>query len=229
VQPLSAVKPWAVNLGNHETYDTANGIVAISARYRFHGMPFPVGSPDDIWYFSYEVGPAHIISVSSFYPGGFGPASPLTVWLKKDLATVDRSRTPWLLVSLHAPWYNSNTEHQGDGEAMRVALEPVFIAAGVNAIFCGHVHSYERSYPVNNNAVVPAGQGIVHFNLGDAGASLYTKWLKTPSWSAFHSASFGHGEFEILNATHGHFTWHQNAQQEPVVSDETYVINTHTS
>jgi hypothetical protein len=54
-QPLAAVKPWAVNLGNHETYDTANGIVAISARYRYHGMPFPPGSPDDIWYFSYEV------------------------------------------------------------------------------------------------------------------------------------------------------------------------------
>jgi hypothetical protein len=40
------------------------------------------------------------------------------------------------------------------------------------------VRSYERSYPVNNNVVVPAGQGIVHFNLGDAGASLYTTWLK---------------------------------------------------
>ena len=133
---------------------------------------------DDIWYFSYEVGPAHIISISSFYPGGFGPSSPLTLWLKKDLATVSRSVTPWLLVSLHAPWYNSNTAHQGDGEAMRVAIEPILIAAGVNAIFPGHVHSYERTTPVNNNAVVPAGQGIVHFNIGDAGASLYKTFQK---------------------------------------------------
>ena len=100
------------------------------------------------------------------------------MWLKADLAAVSRARTPWLLVSLHAPWYNSNSEHQGDGEAMRQALEPTLVAAGVNAIFPGHVHSYERSTPVDNNKVVPAGQGIVHFNIGDAGASLYTTWLK---------------------------------------------------
>lgn len=132
-QPLAATKPWAVNLGNHETYDKANGIEAISARYRYSGMPFPAGSPDEcvdnacmcpssaphpvcpcsIWYFSYEVGPVHLISVSSFYPGGFGPTSPLTLWLQKDLAAVSRSRTPWLLVSLHAPWYNSKQVDPG--------------------------------------------------------------------------------------------------------------------
>ena len=53
-------------------------------------------------YFSYEVGPAHIISLASFYPGGFGASSPLTQWLQNDLASIDRSKTPWVLVSLHA-------------------------------------------------------------------------------------------------------------------------------
>lgn len=72
---------------------------------------------------------------------------------------------------------------QGDGEAMRVSLEPTLIAAGVNAVFAGHVHAYERSFPVDNNTVVPAGQGgIVHFNIGDAGASLYTTWLPVRPW-----------------------------------------------
>ena len=33
-------------------------------------------------------------------------------WLEEDLATVDRSRTPWLIVLLHAPWYNSYNAHQ---------------------------------------------------------------------------------------------------------------------
>lgn len=47
-----------------------------------------------------------------------------------------------------------------------------------------------------------------------------------PTWSAFRSASFGHGEFELLNNTHAHFTWHENKDGEPVVSDEYYVINT---
>lgn len=224
--PLTASKPMAINLGNHELYDNANGVLAISARTRFNGMPYPAGSKDDCFYFSYEVGPTHVISVSSFYPLGFGANSPLTVWLLNDLKTVDRTKTPWVIVSLHAPWYNSNTEHQGDGEPMRVGLEAMMISAGVNAIFCGHVHAYERSAPVNNKQVVPAGQGIVHFNVGDAGADLYTSWLSPiPAWSAYHSATFGHGEFQIANATHAQFTWHRNQDDEPVVTDSYWVIN----
>ena len=129
-----------------------------------------------------------------------------------------------LAVCSRAPrrWYNSNTAHQGDGEPMRVAFEPLFVAAKVDAIFTGHVHSYERSLPVANNKVDEKA-GITHFNIGDAGASLYTSWLKTPSWSAFHKASFGHGQFAILNATHAHWTWHENSNGESQISDEYYV------
>jgi biopolymer transport protein ExbD len=62
---------------------------------------------DGAMYFSYEVGPVHVISVSSFYPTeanpDFSDNSPITVWTKADLASIDRSRTPWVIVSLHAP------------------------------------------------------------------------------------------------------------------------------
>ena len=198
--------------------------MAISSQYRFAGMPFQ-GRKDGCMYFSYEVGPAHVISLASFYPGGFGAASPLVAWLKGDLAAIDRSKTPWVLVSLHAPWYNSNTAHQGDGEGMRQALEGMLAAGGVAAFFTGHVHSYERSLPVLNNRVVAPGAGPVHFNIGDAGAGLYTSWKATPAWSAFHSAQFGHGELALLNATHAHWTWHRNADAETVVADEVFVDN----
>ena len=26
-------------------------------------------------------------------------------WLRKDLAAVDRERTPWLIAVIHPPWY----------------------------------------------------------------------------------------------------------------------------
>jgi hypothetical protein len=29
-------------------------------------------------------------------------------WLAGDLATIDRERTPWVVVIMHVPWYNSN-------------------------------------------------------------------------------------------------------------------------
>lgn len=35
-----------------------------------------------------------------------------------------------VFAALHAPWYNSNTAHQQEGETMRVAVEPLFYAGG---------------------------------------------------------------------------------------------------
>jgi hypothetical protein len=93
-----------------------------------------------------------------------------------------------------------------------LGLEQLFIDAGVSAIFSGHVHAYERSTPVNNNKVVAPGPGgIVHFNVGDAGAGLYMTWQSPqPQWSAFRNATWGHGRFVVLNGTHAEWTWHMN-------------------
>jgi hypothetical protein len=128
---------------------------------------------------------------------------------------------------IHAPWYNSNTQHQGDGEGMRQALEAKLVAAGVSVVVSGHVHSYERSFPVSNNAVVPPGPGgMTHLNIGDGGASLYTTWLSPqPAWSALRNATWGHGELSVWNATHAGWSWHMNGQSEPVVTDAVTILN----
>ena len=60
-------------------------------------------------------------------------------WLKKDLAKVDRSRTPWLIVGMHAPWYNSNVAHQGEVESMRSSMETLLFENGVDAVFAGEL------------------------------------------------------------------------------------------
>ena len=166
-------------------------------------MPVPKGSADGVEFFSYNAGPVHVVTLASFYAGGFGAGSPMTVWLDADLTAVNRSFTPWVVVVLHAPWYNSNTAHTNDGQTMRRAYEATFIQHGVNAVFSGHVHAYERSHPVDNLAVVPAGQGIIHVTVGDGGAGLYKSWLAEPAWSAYRSATFGHAEVNFMNKTHG--------------------------
>ena len=38
---------------------------------------------------------------------------------------------------MHAPWYNSNYNHQGEGEAMRVAMEELLYEHGVDVVFAG--------------------------------------------------------------------------------------------
>ena len=36
------------------------------------------------------------------------PGVPLYDWLVSDIAAIDYETTPWVVVTLHAPWYNSS-------------------------------------------------------------------------------------------------------------------------
>lgn len=46
---------------------------------------------------------------------------------------------------LQAPWYNSNTAHQGEVDDMREDLEPILYEHGVDAVFAGnHLKSEEH-------------------------------------------------------------------------------------
>ncbi len=37
----------------------------------------------------------------------FSPQSAQVAWLKADLAAFSRARTPWLIATFHATWYNT--------------------------------------------------------------------------------------------------------------------------
>jgi hypothetical protein len=42
--------------------------------------------------------------------GPFAPSGAQLAWLKKDLASVDRKKTPWVIAAGHRPWYVSTSE-----------------------------------------------------------------------------------------------------------------------
>lgn len=70
-------------------------------------------------------------------------------WLKEELKRVDREKTPWLIVLMHAPMYSSNVNHFMEGESMRAAFESWFVEYKVDLVFAGHVHAYERSVHIS--------------------------------------------------------------------------------
>lgn len=47
----------------------------------------------------------------------------------------------------------------------------------------------------------------------------------SPEWSVFREASFGHGELQMVNSTHAHWTWHRNDDDEPTKSDEVWLTS----
>lgn len=71
--------------------------------------------------------------------------TPQWLWLKEEFERVDREKTPWLIVLMHAPMYNSYNSHFMEGESMRVMFESWFCRYKVDIVFAGHVHAYERS------------------------------------------------------------------------------------
>jgi hypothetical protein len=69
----------------------------------------------------------------------------LTDWLVNDLAAAKGAT--WRFVSFHQPGFNSSKSHFGE-QYMRT-LAPIFEAGKVDVVFNGHVHNYQRSYPLH--------------------------------------------------------------------------------
>lgn len=74
-----------------------------------------------------------------------GTYTPQYEWLQDEFERVNRSKTPWLIVLNHSPWYNTFDYHYMEGETMRVQFESWFVQNKVDIVFSGHVHGYERS------------------------------------------------------------------------------------
>lgn len=222
VQPLASAKPFMVTQGNHEKERILffkSPFQAYNSRWK---MPYEESGSSSNLYYSFEVSGVHVIMLGSY--ADYDEDSEQYAWLKEDLSKVDRERTPWLIALLHVPWYNSNYAHQGEGDGMKTIMEPILYAAGVDILFAGHVHAYERSERVYNNALNHCG--AVHITIGDGGnrEGLAQRYHQPkPLWSVFREASFGHGELKIVNATHAFWSWHRNEDDEPVKSDQVWI------
>ena len=74
-------------------------------------------------------------------------------WLEKELTASD---SPWKIAFFHHPLYSSGGRH-GSEVDLRAQLEPLFLKYGMNVVFAGHEHFYERLQPQ---------KGIYYFTAG---------------------------------------------------------------
>nr|XP_023657946.1 acid phosphatase type 7 isoform X2 [Paramormyrops kingsleyae] len=213
VESIAAYVPYMTCPGNHEyRYNFSN------YKNRF-SMP---GDTEGLWY-SWDIGPAHIISFSTevyFYPEfGKDLISKQYEWLKKDLEEASnpskRQTRPWIITMGHRPMYCSNADKDDCTmfeSIVRRSLEDLFYLYGVDLELWAHEHTYERLWPVykykvyNGSAEEPYvnPRAPVHIITGSAGCrEKHDGFIPKPrDWSALRSTDYGYTRMQVLNSTH---------------------------
>jgi hypothetical protein len=116
--------------------------------------------------FSYDYGNSHWLILDSNSNVDWTNKD-LQEWVRKDLSS---SKATWKFVMFHQPPFTSHGKH-GKEQRMRL-MTRIFEECGVDVVFNGHAHLYERSYPLKFT-VSPKADG----SLIGADGSVDGTWL----------------------------------------------------
>lgn len=225
IEPIAAYVPYMVSPGNHEfNYNFSN------YKSRFS---MPKNGDGENMYYSYDIGPMHVISFSSevyYFYVDYHYIDKMYNWIKNDLEKANlpenRAVRPWIIALAHKPMYCTNSDDEpicfnkrnpvrvGSNLEPEKGIEDLFCAYGVDIYFAGHEHSYERMLPLydltvrNGSAFKPYTnpKATVHIITGSAGnqeAQDPFRHIDHP-FSAFHSDDFGFTMMYVQNKTHIH-------------------------
>ncbi|PON74375.1 Acid phosphatase [Parasponia andersonii] len=153
--PVASRVSYMTAIGNHErdypesesVYVTPDSGGECGVPYETY-FPMPIPAKDKPWY-SIEQGSIHFTVIST--ENNWKENSEQYQWMKNDMASVDRSKTPWLIFTGHRPMYTSSTGLLSVDQAFVDAVEPLLVANKVDLALFGHVHNYERTCSVYKN------------------------------------------------------------------------------
>lgn len=134
-------------LGNHEYYGDASGRISADL------LQLPGKD-----YYSVEYGDVYVAVINNS-----ADLSAACAWLKQDAA---QSTCMWKILSIHQPPYYTNAKN-GGSEKFHELIPAAAEAAGIDAVFSGHDHSYARIMAKDGAAVTE--NGVTYFICGDLG------------------------------------------------------------
>ncbi|GFP88730.1 probable inactive purple acid phosphatase 2 [Phtheirospermum japonicum] len=200
IEPVASKVPYHVCIGNHE-YDwpaqpwrpewsysvygkDGGGECGVPYSLKFN-MPGNSSEPTGArapatrnLYYSFDSGVVHFVYLST--ETNFLSGSKQYEFLKDDLESVDRSKTPFVVVQGHRPMYTTSYETRDKPfrERLLEHLEPLFVKNNVSLALWGHVHRYERFCPLSNFTC--GSSGPVHMVIGMAGQDWQPVWQPRP-------------------------------------------------
>ncbi len=153
--------PIFPSLGNHD-------ILAFLGDPYLQNFDLFTNNPDGSErYYSYTYGHSRFIAIDSSL-GFIIPGSGQHTWLIDQLQNpANQTGSTWTFVYFHHAPYSSG--QHGSNYLIRYLVSPIFEQAGVDVVFTGHDHNYERTDPVRD--FVSGGPGVVYFVSGGGGAS----------------------------------------------------------
>ena len=153
---LRTTPVWSV-FGNHEIA-SSNPLTQTGPYFTMFTFPTAaelggVASGTEAYY-SFDYGNTHFIVLDSEEPPT-SPSTPMLTWLVADLQAAVLQNPTWIIAAWHRPPYSKGLLHDSDAELaevnMRQYVLPILDTYGVDAVLCGHSHSYERSYLIDGH------------------------------------------------------------------------------
>jgi predicted phosphodiesterase len=139
IKPVDSITK--INFGNHEDSDNL-----INAYLNHFGLSKQ--------FYSYDIHNVHVLTMST--EEKFETDSEQYSFVVNDLRNAaNNPDIKWILVNMHYPFYASpNTCKESDcagNEEYRDIYNPLFDKYGADIVLQGHVHNYQRSFPLNFN------------------------------------------------------------------------------
>jgi acid phosphatase type 7 len=241
IESITSTVPVRGCPGNHEG---AQGFVHYTNRFRVFnpdnssgmlpttipGLESMNGTLPNNHYYSFNIGLAHIVAFSTELYFTTGGAAIQYAWLEQDLASVNRTETPWIFVYGHRSIYCScDSDCDDAATAVRdgpYGMEALLNKYGVEVFVNGHEHNYERNAPVYNFTLMTVPTGAAGGNAAnpqivtDQAAPVYIVsgcagdvehhepfTRAQPSYSAYRSNTYGYSRMTVYNSTH--LLWEQ--------------------
>lgn len=159
---IDAGVEFELAIGNHEIQESPSPEALLEVGDKLTRLGLPNS------YYKATHGPIDFFMIDTSLPlAGLATGDEQLAWLERELAT---SEATWQVAALHHQLFSSGKKRRPDPR-VRQALEPLFIEHGVDIVFYGHDHFYERTKPQSGVTYVLSGAGS---KISDVGFSDFT-------------------------------------------------------